>query len=200
MRQRSRFNTPELLKALRNRDPDAWRGFCEEQWRPLCASIRARVSQSANAQADSEDLAQEVLCRAYTGISRFRGEALLETWLQSIAHYAIIDAARAAERERRLSEGSAALERVCEALHSHAVPDPEASTLGQDLRRHLMRELREALGQYSDLFVKRHLEDLSEREVAAAEGLKCGTASGYLARARSLLREQNSRFASLLRG
>jgi RNA polymerase sigma factor (sigma-70 family) len=199
MRQRSRFNTPELLKALRNHDPDAWRGFYEEQWRPLCASIRARLSQSANVQADSEDLAQEVLCRAYTGISRFRGEALLETWLLSIAHYAIIDAARAAGRERRLSEGNAALERVSEAFHSHTVADPEASTLGQDLRRHLLQELHEVLGQYSDLFIKRHLEDLSEREVAAAEGLKCGTASGYLARARSLLREQNGRFASLLR-
>ena len=150
-------------------------------------------------QADSEDLAQEVLCRAYTGISRFRGEALLETWLLSIAHYAIIDAARAAGRERRLSEGNAALEQVSEAFHSHTVADPEASTLGQDLRRHLLQELHEVLGQYSDLFIKRHLEDLSEREVAAAEGLKCGTASGYLARARSLLREQNGRFASLLR-
>jgi RNA polymerase sigma factor (sigma-70 family) len=199
VRQRSRFNTPELLEGLRNRDPDAWRAFYEEQWRPLCAFIRGRLSQSPNAQADSEDLAQEVLCRAYTGITRFRGEALLETWLQSIAQYAIIDAARAAERERRLSEGSAALERVCEALHSHPVPDPEASALGQDLRRHLLRELHEVLGQYSDLFVKRHLEDLSEREVAAAEGLKCGTASGYLARARRLLRDQGARFASLLR-
>jgi DNA-directed RNA polymerase specialized sigma24 family protein len=67
------------------------------------------------------------------------------------------------------------------------------------LRRHLLRELHEVLGQYSDLFVKRHLEDLSEREVAAAEGLKCGTASGYLARARRLLLDQGARFASLLR-
>ena len=60
--------------------------------------------------------------------------------------------------------------------------------------------IHEVLGQYRDLFVKRHLEDLSEREAAAAEGLKCGTASGYLARARRLLREQGARFGSLLRG
>lgn len=157
------------------------------------------VSQSSNAQTDSEDVAQEVLCRAYTGITRFRGEALLETWLQSIAQHAIIDAARPAERERRLSDGTAALQRACEALHSHPVPAPEASVLGQDLRRRLLRELHEVLGRYSDLFVKRHLEELSEREVTAVEGLKCGTASGYLARARRLLREQGARFALLLR-
>jgi RNA polymerase sigma-70 factor (ECF subfamily) len=200
MRQRSQFNTPELLEALRNRDPDAWRAFYEEQWRPLCAFIRARLSQSPNAQADSEDVAQEVLCRAYTGITRFRGEARLETWLQSIAQYSLIDAARAAGRDRRLREGTAALDGRCEILYSHAVPDPEASALGQDMRRRLLREIREVLGHYGDLFVKRHLEDLSEQEIAAAQGLKCGTASGYLARARRLLRQQGERFDFLLRG
>ena len=200
MRQRSRFTASELLEALRNRDPDAWRAFYEEQWRPLYMFVRARLSQSANAQADSEEVAQEVPCRASTGTIRFRCEALVETWLQSIAQYAIIDAMRAARRDRRLSEGTAALDRVCEALHSHAISDPEASALGQDMRRHLLRELHEVLGRHGGLFVKRHLEDLSEREVAAAQGLKCGTASGYLARARRRIRQQGGRFPLLLRG
>jgi RNA polymerase sigma factor (sigma-70 family) len=199
MPQRSRFNTPEFLEALRRRDPDAWRAFYEAQWRPLCAFIRARLSQSPNGHADSEELAQEVLCRAYMGITRFRGEAQLETWLQTIAQYAIIDAVRAARRERGLREGTAAVETMCTALHAHAVPDPEASALRQDLLRQLLRELNELLGKYSGLFVKRHLEDLSEQEVAAAEGLKCGTASGYLARARRLLHQKGARLNSLLR-
>jgi RNA polymerase sigma-70 factor, ECF subfamily len=200
MPQRNRFNTREFLEALRNRDPEAWKAFYEEQWRPLCAFIRARLSDNPNGQADSEELAQEVLCRAYTGINRFRGEAQLETWLQTIAHYSIIDVVRATQRERRLSEGTVALERMCEALHARAVPDLEASTLRQDLLRRLLRELNEILGKHSGLFVKRHMEDLSEQEVAAAEGLKCGTASGYLARARRLLRQQGTRLDPLLRG
>jgi RNA polymerase sigma factor (sigma-70 family) len=199
MPQRSRFNTPEFLDALRNRNPDAWRAFYEAQWQPLCAFIRARLSHSPNGHVDSEELAQEVLCRAYTGITRFRGEAQIETWLQTIAQYAIIDTARAARRERGLSEETAALEIVCEALHARAAPDPEASALRQDLLRQLTRELNELLGKYSGLFVKRHLEDLSEQEVAAAEGLKYGTASGYLAKARRLLRQKGTRLDSLLR-
>jgi RNA polymerase sigma factor (sigma-70 family) len=198
MLQSSQFDTPEFLEALRHRNPDAWRAFYEEQWRPLCAFIRARLSHSPNGQADSEELAQEVLCRAYTGIARFRGEAHLETWLRTIAQYAIIDAVRAAQRERRLSEGGAAMAYVCEALHARAGPDPEASALHQDLLRQLLREINELLGTYSGLFVKRYLEGLSEQEVAAAEGLKCGTASGYLARARRLLRQQGARLDSLL--
>ena len=196
---RSRFNTPEFLEALRHRDSDAWRAFYEEQWRPLCAFIHARLSHSPNGHADSEELAQEVLCRAYTGITRFRGEAQLETWLQTIAQYAIVDVLRAARRERGLSEGTAMPESVCEGLHARAVPDPEASALRQDLLRRLMQELNELLGKYSGLFVKRYLEELSEQEVAAAEGLKCGTASGNLARARRLLRQKGTRLNSLLR-
>ncbi len=198
MPERSRFNTPELLEALRNRDPEAWRALYEEQWRPLCAFIHARLAHSPNGQTESEELAQEVLCRAYTSIIHFRGAAQLETWLRTIAQYAIIDAVRAAQRERRLSEQTAALESIGEPLHTRAAPDPEVSALRQDLIRRLLRELQIVLGKYSGLFVKRHLEDLSEQEVAEAEGLKYGTASGYLARTRRLLRQQSARFASLL--
>lgn len=198
MPERSRFNTLELLEALRNRDPEAWRALYEEQWRPLCAFIRARLAHSPNGQTESEELAQEVLCRAYTSIIQFRGEAQIETWLRTIAQYALIDAVRAAQRERRLSEQTTALETLGERFHSRAASDPEVSTLRQDLIRRLLRELEIVLGKYSSLFVKRHLEDLSEQEVADAEGLKYGTASGYLARTRRLLRQQSARFASLL--
>jgi RNA polymerase sigma-70 factor (ECF subfamily) len=200
MPERSRLNAPELLEALRNRDPEAWIALYEEQWRPLCAFIRARLAHSLNGQADSEELAQEVLCRAYTSIIHFRGEAQIETWLRTIAQYAIIDAIRGAQRERRLSEQTAALEGVREACHARAALDPEASVLRRDLVQRLLREVDVVLGKYGRLFVKRHLEGLSEQEVAQAEGLKCGTASGYLARARRLLRQQGARFASLLGG
>jgi RNA polymerase sigma factor (sigma-70 family) len=122
--ERSLLNSPELLQALRNRDPEAWKALYEEQWRPLCAFIRARLAHSPNGYTDSEELAQEVLCRAYTNIIHFRGEAQLETWLRTIAQYAIIDAMRTAQRDRRLSERTVALESVREACHPCPVLDP----------------------------------------------------------------------------
>jgi DNA-directed RNA polymerase specialized sigma24 family protein len=82
MPQPSRFNNPNLLDRLRNRDPQVWEAFYEEQWDPLCRFLRVHLPGSANGDVDSEDLAQEVFCRAYTGISHFRGEACLETWLK----------------------------------------------------------------------------------------------------------------------
>jgi RNA polymerase sigma-70 factor (ECF subfamily) len=200
MPEKGGLNLPELLQALRNRDPDAWRALYEAQWQPLCAFIRARLARSLNGHPDSEELAQEVFCRAYMSIINFRGEAQIETWLRTIAQCAIIDAVRAAQRERRLCERTIALESVREASYSCADLDPEASALRQDLLQRLLRELNLVLGQYSGLFVKRHLEGLSEQEVAETTGLKRGTASGYLARSRRLLRRQSTRLALLLRG
>jgi RNA polymerase sigma-70 factor (ECF subfamily) len=194
MQEQSRFNTPELLDSLRRRDRQVWEAFYKEQWEPLCRFIRARLPDNANTQVDSEDLAQEALCRAYTGISRFRGEASLGTWLKSIAQHVIVDMVRTASLRERLSEGSPALESVREGLHARRLPNPEASAVRKDVVGKVLQELQTVLGSYSSLFIKRHLEDLSEEEIAEAEGMKRGTASGNLSRARQRLRQQQARF------
>src|SRR5262245_54256963 len=87
------FNTPELIHGLRERDCRVWESVYEEQWGPLCRFIQARLDDHTNSQVDSEDLAQEVLCRAYMGIGRFRGDAHLGTWLRGIAQHVILEAA-----------------------------------------------------------------------------------------------------------
>jgi RNA polymerase sigma-70 factor (ECF subfamily) len=194
MHVQSRFNTPELLDGLRRGDRQVWEAFYKEQWEPLCRFIQARLPDNADSQMDSEDLAQEVLCRAYTGISRFRGEANLGTWLRSIAQHVIVDMVRTLNLRERLSEGNSALESAREGLHARGMPNPEASAVRKDVVGKVLQELQAVLGSYSSLFIRRHLEDLSEEEIAEAEGMKRGTASGYLSRARQRLRQQRARF------
>ena len=198
MHQHSRFNTPELLDGLRKRDRQIWEAFYEEQWEPLCRFIQARWANCRSGHVDREDLAQEVLCRAYTGIAHFRGEACIETWLKGIAQHVIIDTVRMSSVRHALRDTPAALESVREALHSRSTPDPETAAVRKDLGGKLLRELVTVLGQYSSLFIKRHLADMSEQEVAEAEGLKRGTASGYLSRARHLLSQERARFTPFL--
>jgi nicotinamidase-related amidase len=157
MPQPRRFNSPELLDGLRKRDRQLWETFYEEQWQPLCRFIQARLPNSAKGHVDSEDSVQEVLCRAYTGISHFRGEACIETWLNCIAHHVIVDTVRMVSLRQRLSEGSGTLESVREVLHAHSVPDPEACAVQKDVLRKLLQELETVLGKYSGMFIKRHL-------------------------------------------
>src|SRR5919108_2595857 len=168
MYEQSRFNTPELLDGLRKRDRQVWEAFYEEQWGPMCRFIQARLPDNANGQVDSEDLTQEVLCRAYTGISRFRGEASLTTWLRSIAQHVIVDAMRTDSLRRQVLEGSGALESVREGLHARGMPDPEASAVHDDVLGKVLQELQTVLGQSSGLFLKRHFAGLSGEEVAEA--------------------------------
>ena len=198
MNEPSRFNTPKILNGLRRRDCQVSEAFYDEQWEPLCRFIQARLPDKANRKVDSEYLAQEVLCRAYTSISCFRGDASLWTWLRSIAQHVIVDTVRTASLHHHLIEGSGALESAREGLHARNMADPEASMVRKDVLRKLLQELQTVLGSYSHLFIKRHLEDLSEEEVAEAEGMKRGTASGYLSRSRHRLRRQQARFTVFL--
>jgi RNA polymerase sigma factor (sigma-70 family) len=198
MPQPSRFNNPNLLDRLRNRDPQVWEALYEEQWDPLCRFIRVHLPDGANDGVDSEDLAQEVFCRAYTGISHFRGEACLETCLKSIAQHVIIDMVRMASLRHRLGKESDMPDRVRDAVHCRSAPAPEMSAVRKDVLGKVLREIETVLGKYSGIFVKRYLQDLSEQEVAQAEGLKRGTASGYLSRARDRVNQQRARFTSFL--
>jgi RNA polymerase sigma-70 factor (ECF subfamily) len=197
MQKPSRFNTPELLDGLRRRDRQMWAALYEEQWEPLCRFIQTRLHDHANKRVDSEDLAQEVLCRAYTSISRFRGEASLGTWLRSIAHHVIVDAVRTARLRQRFHTENDDLESTRENLHARPMPDPEASAVHRNILGKALQELQTVLGTYSILFIRRHLEELSEEELAKAEGMRRGTVSGYLSRSRKRLRQQQARFTAL---
>jgi RNA polymerase sigma-70 factor (ECF subfamily) len=197
MHKPSRFNTPELLDELRRCDRHVWEALYEEQWEPLCRFIQTRLHDHANRQIDSEDLAQEVLCRAYTSIGSFRGEASVGTWLRSIAHHVIVDAARTARLRQRFHNGSHHLEGAREQLYARSMPDPEMSALRKNVLGKILHELQAVLGAHSILFVRRHAEELSEEELAESEGMRRGTVSGYLSRARKRLRQQQARFMAL---
>jgi RNA polymerase sigma-70 factor (ECF subfamily) len=197
MYKASRFDTPEFVDGLRRRERQVWEALYEEEWEPLCRFIQMRLHDHANTQVDSEDLAQEVLCRAYTGISRFRGEASVGTWLRSIAHHVIVDAARTASLHQRFRESHEDLECTRASLHARPTPDPEASAVRKSVLGKALRELQVVLGAHSILFIRRHLEGLSEEELAEAEGMRRGTVSGYLSRARKRLRQHQARFTAL---
>ena len=101
MDQGSRFNATEILEALRQHDRRTWEDLYNAQWEPLCAFIRVQLGEALACKVDPEDVAQEVFCRAYSSITRFRGEARLETWLRSIAQHTIIAIVRELSFERQ---------------------------------------------------------------------------------------------------
>jgi DNA-directed RNA polymerase specialized sigma24 family protein len=67
----------------------------------------------------------------------------------------------------------------------------------KDVMGKALQQLHTVLSTHSTLFIRRHLEELSEEELAEAEGMRRGTVSGYLSRARTSLRQQRARFTAL---
>ena len=86
-------------------------------------------------RAEAEDVAQEVMLRAWRGITRFRGQSSYFTWLYRIA---VNEANRALERRARRP---AAVSIGARELELPAAPEEEPS------RQAANSELRRALGQ-----------------------------------------------------
>jgi RNA polymerase sigma-70 factor (ECF subfamily) len=130
--------------------------------------------------AAAEDVAQEAFVRAYRGLSRFRGDAKLETWFYRIL-------VRQAQNHRRWR---AVRDRFGGVAPAEA-PDPAPPPAGDPLVRVRIGAAIGALprGQ-RDVFVLVHLEGFTVREAAALLGKREGTVKSHLHRALEAMRRQ----------
>ena len=116
---------------------------------------------------EAEDVLQETLLRAWRGIRRFEGRAMVFTWLYRIA---VNESNRALERRQRRR----AIAPVDELAIEVPAP-PRDGPAGQAERRELREALRMAIGQLSmpcrTALVLRDIEGLSTREAAQIVGV-----------------------------
>jgi RNA polymerase sigma factor (sigma-70 family) len=118
-------------------------------------------------RAEAEDVAQEVMLRAWRGLGRFHGQSLFFTWLYRIA---VNEANRSLEKSSRRP--------ACVPIDADAVQVPSAAR-DQPSRRLEQAELREALSQaLADLapdhraaIVLRDVEGLSTQAAAQITGI-----------------------------
>lgn len=129
-------------------------------------------------QADAEDVAQDVMVRAFLGIDRFRGDAKFRTWLRRIAINQAFNFRRAGKRHRH-----ADLDERWDLESQDRYPQALAA---RDALMHCMEQLpyvsREILVLY-------HVEELSMREVASTLDIGLSAAKMRLKRARDNFKE-----------
>ena len=118
-------------------------------------------------RSEAEDVAQEVMLRAWQGISRFRGQSSYFTWLYRIA---VNEANRALERKGRLppavSIGADELQ-----LPASAAADPSRQAENSELRRALAQALAQLPPALRTAIVLRDVEGLSTQEAAEIAGV-----------------------------
>jgi RNA polymerase sigma-70 factor (ECF subfamily) len=135
-----------------------------------------------------DDVCQVVFLEALRGLPRFAGQSTLRTWLFSIAHHRVIDAARRARRcqESQVSE--------CEIGELTGLPDPQPSVEESfdlmQLRVALYSSLDSLDSQLRTAILMRYAGGLSYQEIADQFGENPGAIQVRVARALPRLRDK----------
>ena len=118
-------------------------------------------------RAEAEDVAQEVMLRAWQGISRFQGRSSYFTWLYRIA---VNEANRALDKRSRRPPG---LSLGPEELQLPDAPalEPARQAEANELRQALARALAELPPPLRTAIVLRDVEGLSTEEAAEIAGV-----------------------------
>jgi RNA polymerase sigma-70 factor, ECF subfamily len=118
-------------------------------------------------RAEAEDTAQEVMLRAWRGITRFRGNSSYFTWLYRIA---VNEANRVLEKQARRPPatpiGADELQ-----LPGTTADDPSRQAETSELRRALAQALAELPPPLRSAIVLRDVEGLSTQEAAEIAGI-----------------------------
>ncbi len=118
-------------------------------------------------RSEAEDVAQEVMLRAWQGIRNFQGRSSYFTWLYRIA---VNEANRALERRARRPPGVSIGERELQLPASPAV-DPSRQAEARELRLALGRAIAELPRALRTAIVLRDVEGLSTQEAAEIAGV-----------------------------
>jgi RNA polymerase sigma-70 factor (ECF subfamily) len=172
-----RTDEADLVRRLRAGDRTAFRTFVALHQEGVYA-LALRLMDN---EAEAMDLTQDVFVEAWKGMTRFRQESRVGTWLHGIA----VRVAR--QQWRRLRRRSEREGRYASESHDDAVVRamPEASI---DLERaiaELPPRMRMAL-------VLHHIEGLPQSEVARLMGVAEGTVKAHVHSARKILQERLS--------
>ena len=124
--------------------------------------------------SDAEDVAQEVLARAFRGIRSYRGESSFRSWLRVIATRLAYNHSRSILARRR-REASAR-----EVGHD-VQPSPHAALAARDIVEQVLAQLPYP---YREVLLLRHVEELSLDEIADLLDIGLSAAKMRLGRAR----------------
>ena len=177
-----------LAARLIDGEPGAFREFVEAYKK----RIYGLAFELTRSHTDAEDISQAVFIKVYRGMSTFKKDARLSSWLYRVTVNAAMDHLR--KRPFFPSEKAASVpDRFADdtlARREGPMADParEAETVL------LRRKIDAALARISDrekaVFLLRHDHDLSLKEIAEALGLTLGSVKSYLFRSIKKLQKE----------
>ena len=132
----------------------------------------------------AEDIAQETFTQAFQSLSSLREASLFKVWLLKIARNKCIDAIRRNPRWVSLDQSRDLQKEVLQ--RSAASYEEKAPFTEEDLLA-VVHSLRE---DYREIFLMKHIDNLSYREISNVLGMTVSAVGEKLYRVRSMIREK----------
>jgi RNA polymerase sigma-70 factor (ECF subfamily) len=150
------------------------------------------AQRMTRSREDAEDIVQESVLKAITNLSRFRGEARMETWVSAI----VVNTARTWLRSQRshihipLDNPYYEDRDLPQPFLSHPGKSPEECCDERELNRLLLAEIAGLRTIYGQPIQMCHLEEHSYVEAAHALNLNVAALKARLFRGRALLKRR----------
>ena len=142
---------------------------------------------------DASDLTQDAFIRAYQGLGDFKSQCQFYSWLYRITVNLCIDFLRKKARSEVLLYDSD----ESDDLPMANIPDPRSESPAKavenkELRAHIRKAVRRLPPKQRQIFILRHWDGLSLKDIAAAVGRSDGTVKAHLLHAHRNLRRHLS--------
>ena len=180
-----------LIARLRARDLTAFEELVALFERPVYALCFRLLGDAEEAR----DAAQETFLKVYKGLSGFRAESGLKTWIYRIAINQAMNQQRWWRRRHRDETISLDIRRgetdttLGSSLPGKAV-SPEAQAIASEREHRIMKALGEIKQEYRVALILREIEELSYEEIAETLQVSIGTVKSRIARGREELRRR----------
>ena len=180
-----------LISRLRAGDLAAFEELVAHFERPVFALCFRLLGDAEEAR----DAAQETFLKIYRGLSGFRGEAGLKTWIYRIAINQAMNQKRWWRRRHRDETISLDITRgQSEATLGSMLPgrgsSPEAEAISSEREHSIMHALGEIKEEYRIALMLREIEELSYEEIGETLSISIGTVKSRIARGREELRRR----------
>lgn len=173
----------ELVRRARDGDRTAF----EEMIRRTSRLVYARLYLDTGDAHRSEDLLQETYLLAFRSLRRLTDPAGFRSWLLTIAHNALIDAARKDARRNRAAP-SVPVIRLAEHRDAGLMPDEAAER--DERRERVLSTLRSLPEEYRLPLTLRYFTAADYDTISEQLGLTNGSLRGLLHRGLKLLRDR----------